>query len=161
MGTNLFAEIIVHTGHYPLGSLLLVWTILKDWIKVPYTHYLSLIYTQLKLLLKKISIYNLYLSARSANAWPQWPEAFDELQMYSNICWFHIHGRQTSAWITAQQNTASLQSSVWIETINYPILFFSFFILPSLVTLVFWWEIYLPHCYFSIIHIKVFNNILN
>lgn len=61
MGANLFAEIIVHTGHYPLGSLLLVWTILKDWIKVPYTHYLSLIYTQLKLLLMKISIYNFYI----------------------------------------------------------------------------------------------------
>lgn len=45
MAANLFAEIIVHMGHYPLGSLLLVWTILKDWIKVPYTHYLSLIYT--------------------------------------------------------------------------------------------------------------------
>ncbi len=45
--------------------------------------------------------------------------------MYSNICWFHIHVRQTSAWITAQQDTASLQSSVWIETLNYP--YFSFF----------------------------------
>lgn len=66
MAANLFAEIIVHTGHYPLGSLLLVWTILKDWIKVPYTHYLSLIYAQLELLLKKISIYNLYLSGRKS-----------------------------------------------------------------------------------------------